>query len=620
MTTKRRDARFTPFAALALLFFSLLGIVTATDPGLYYASPDGMMKEEGPRKKELLQFGTATDTISFILVPSRGEKVESYRVEDAAGFVKTDEIVQTDAGEGKFNYTVPFTFSNVGRSDYKFSVKTDRKSYSIDGSYAIAGFVIKDGDRVVSGEDGPGVELGTYDKIVESPRFTYDVMAMGFDGDLKLDDVKITTKELKGEYLGAVKSTKLDRDTFTLEMAPYRVGTGQVLVTFELPSLEVDGETFMTSLIVKIDTSEVPPCVAEGGEYKVGSDGYVKIKMFNLLAPPAESDVEKVTLTVGDSSVDHDPERSDLVQPDQMVAFKPKEDGEASLFCVFKSGKKEAVIVGGKVTISGAKASTGDKPGEEDRDALAKDNLSTLGDNPGTERERMGIEITMRKYTPDTLTMQKAGLVMAAVRGVIDVPESDMAMPKVEEGSGDVIMTLNADVKNGTEKAKEEMLVKSFDDCDVQKESEEECKDMDISKTFKVDTVAATGTVSAASGTALAAWSIALIAVSGLIAILLLVVLSLWVVYRRSAEQSESDYSSSGPLGVPDPDDMLYQQSIVRDIYGRGDFDNGGPTTAAAEQRAREADLREEFPRPPSTSNASHDRGGTDDASSTYTV
>jgi len=119
---------------------------------------------------------------------------------------------------------------------------------------------------------------------------------------------------------------------------------------------------------------------------------------------------------------------------------------------------------------------------------------------------------------------------------------------------------------------------------------------------------------------ALATWTIVLIAVVGAFAIILLIMLALWAVYRRNAEQSESDYSSSGPLGVPDPSDLLYEQSIVRDIYGRGDFPEGGPTAAAAAERAREADLREEFPRPPSSSAVSRGDAQTDDASSTYSV
>ena len=143
----------------------------------------------------------------------------------------------------------------------------------------------------------------------------------------------------------------------------------------------------------------------------------------------------------------------------------------------------------------------------------------------------------------------------------------------------------------------------AFSTCDFLNKTGYACED----KIVLVSTSSSSNKVTGGSATAsgLAPWAIALIASLGAFVLACVIVLALWFVYRRSADQSESEYSSSDPLGVPDPSDLLYEQSIVRDIYGRGDFGDGGPSRAVAVERAKEAAKREEFLRLPSSSSVS---------------
>ncbi len=244
---------------------------------------------------------------------------------------------------------------------------------------------------------------------------------------------------------------------------------------------------------------------------------------------------------------------------------------------------------------------------------LAVDEVSSR--EASTEFDTFTAVLRITDREPTTLLASEARRIVDQMCVVIG--GSSCVWEKVTAGSA--IMNCAGYVQKGDTTAGAD-LRSSVSKCELQKAVEKTCPSIEVMDTEIIRAKAAVGSsFSAASAGGLAMWTIVLIAVVGAFAIILLIMLALWAVYRRNAEQSESDYSSSGPLGVPDPSDLLYEQSIVRDIYGRGDFPEGGPTAAAAAERAREADLREEFPRPPSSSDVS--RGAaTDDASSTYSV
>jgi len=87
-------------------------------------------------------------------------------------------------------------------------------------------------------------------------------------------------------------------------------------------------------------------------------------------------------------------------------------------------------------------------------------------------------------------------------------------------------------------------------------------------------------------------WAIAVISViAGLLLILIIAIGLFLLLARGEDEDTESSYSSEGPALVPRPDDVMYQQAIVRDEYGRGEW------TDNLEGAEMENGIRAEYPR-----------------------
>lgn len=565
------------FAALVFALCALLA--AATD----------IKFDEGDEKVTVLtSFGEAEETVSVLYKGPEAEAIVSGggNVVDVA-----DEIVVTPAMGGYKNYTIPLSFTGVGTGEYTVSIG----DAEITGKYCAAGFVILKDDVVVSGDSGPGVVVG---QAPAQSTYKYDVKVVYADGTSS--DISDATIEVDSN-LKEVKDTSLSESEFKLVLADYRVGDGSFKIMFETDAITLNGESFETVLMVTQETEPTPPCVAMGGPILTTDDGYVIVKMFNLASPPRDSTVGTVEMSVGGETVSWDSGKSDLSVPDQTVYFKTDASGTASFTC----DGEDAVIMGEEITVSGPPESAEAPASGLIAGAPSSDSKSTF-------------EVVLRviPFDPDTLGATRA---TAIINKVCSVAKGESCV-LTDLVKGSAVMTIKGLVPEETSDDVKADMEQCFTEdsegsCPCQEDLEYDCDEI-VLKTTQVNALAGGA---AAAGAGLATWTIVLIAVVGAFALILVIVLGLWAVYRKSADQSESDYSSSGPLGVPDPSDLLYEQSIVRDIYGRGDFPEGGPTQAVAEQRAREAEMREEFPRPPSSSGLS--RGaGTDDASSTYSV
>lgn len=514
-------------------------------------------------------------------------------------------VVSSAATEGgKTNHSIEFTFDKgVGVTDYTISAGEE----TLAGKIIVAGFDILSDGNIVSGDNGAGVSVG------QSGDYNFDVKVVGTDGStIVLDDgnTKFTGMSMSGTYMEEldVVESSISSEKFYLVISDFRVGTGQFKVSFESTAIMLDDESYETVLLVTQDTSSTPPCVAIGGTY-TPSDGSVKVPMFNLLTPPRDSPVEKVELIFEDGSAEWTKDESTLTLPNQTVVFKTAFSGDASISCDGEDG----VVVNGPLTIA---------PGPQE--PLATSIVEELDSQDGFNEFTATILIVGADIS-SLFVSQVTGIKSAfcsiadsTICELINLVMSDGTTSRVvvrQESEGVACTFLSQKEEPEEESAKkEEKIISDFESCDFQKQANYGCDEIRLLTT---DHKVAGTPVVAAGGLAL--WVVIVIAALGAFALIVLIMLGLLFAYRRSAEQSESDYSSSGPLGVPDPSDLLYEQSIVRDIYGRGDFPEGGPSAAVAEQRAREADLREEFPRPPSTSGLS--RGtATDDASSTYSV
>lgn len=564
-------ARFTTVVALLALF-----VVTTAE--LRFA--------EGDEKTVVLaSFGDASAAVS-LLYRGDGPDLAADDVDiSPSSLFSAGTVSFAPAPAGYTNLTIPLTFDKgVGSESYTVTVRDS----SVEGTVIVAGCVILDDGVIVSGDDGEGVSVG------QTGRRTYDVKAVDVDGSrVDISGASITAREASGPYFKEVDMdrTSITSTEFVLAISEYRVGTGKFIINFDIPAISLNGESFETVLHVSQTTEPAPPCVAMASGV-VEEDGFVVVPMFNLLSPPRSSPVEKVVITIGSESAEWDTDRSDLSQPDQTVYFPIAATGEASITC----DGEPAEIIGGDLVTSGG--------------PLATTQVATLPSSDTMSRFDWVIRVV--KSSPETLSAASANKILAKCCEVIN--GQNCVYESIEDGSA--IMNNAALLEEDDADSAKEKLDACFKDCTCQTDLGFECSgEIELGK-MNVQKAAAS-TTAAAGG--LATWTIALIASVGAFALILVLVLGLWAVYRRSAEQSESDYSSSGPLGVPDPSDLLYEQSIVRDIYGRGDFPDGGPSQAVAEQRAREAALREEYPRPPSSSGLS--RGtGTDDASSTYSV
>lgn len=609
--------------------------------GVSAKNAEGLYTETPPVQQVLLQYGMAEASVSCVFRPATAlETVTSatVRVGRADVITNTPTVEQTDAGtlEGVPLTNMTFTLAmegQVGVAPYRVEVVTDADTYSLEGSYEVGGFVLKAGGRVVSGEDN-ALQLGDVAAVAAEPLTELTVVAKTF-GSASWEDVEIEVGSMDGAVnfgqvsldgscspvgfvdgklpSGCGAAFSPDGRSFALQLTPYRVGSGTFKLTFKWPAVELDGEAFTTELIVKMDTSAAAPCVAMGDTVEVdAAGGVVTVDMINLLAPPAPADVEKVVLSYGGKSYDHDPSKSVLEQPTQKIAFSvgsgvAGETYDAKLQCVFASGSQDAKIMGEKLRVS----VTGN---------LALAAISPLA--VVANKSRVAILIELDAYEPESYTGAIHAKCVAAMVQLLGVSGADVGLGAVTRGSAIAELQVYADDRAMFEEQKATMTAATSEgSCEAAEALVEPCTSVHL-KDMYVLTGDGSGVLggspigTVAAGGTLAAWSIALIAVLGALVVLVLVCLALWMVYRRSSDSSASEYSSSGPLGVPDPDDLLYNEAVVRDVYGRSN--GAGPTPEAAAVRAREAELREEFPRPPSTSAASG--RDTDDASSTYTV
>lgn len=485
------------------------------------------------------------------------------------------------------NYTI--TLSSKGGVGTNELVVSSSEG-SITGSVVVAGVAILSDGVVISGDDGEGASIGS------SGTKSYEYKAVDVDGSVITVSSATVTSTSNYDQID-LSSTGFSSTNFVIHINDNRYGSSSFMLDIVVVAIVNDGEAFETSLKISQDVPSPPPCVVVGGEYPI-ENGKVTLKMYNLGAPPRESDVSSVVLKVGSTPYGWDPESSLDVVP-QMITFSVSSSGSASVTC----DGAEAIVSGdGALVITG----TPSTPSTPSTPELASDMVDENDPKSVEGYELLECNLRVVDSSVATLTMADANAIINKVCSVISAYNNICVLSSLTEGSA--IMEVKGNVESGSNA--DDALNECFNDCTCQEDLGYECDKLTLES---VSTNAAPGPAAATPGLAL--WTIILIAALGAFALITLIMLGLLAVYRRSAGQSESGYSSSGPLGVPDPSDLLYEQSIVRDIYGRGDFPDGGPSVAVAEQRQREANLREEFPRPPTSTSLSRD-----DASSTYTL
>lgn len=613
----------------AVVVFLAYCLVSIADAELRFVQSDGSLADKLKPVPVLLSYGEETATVTVLY---RGnENVKSARIKaleksDAglwtAGDVVTGTANQDLGPQGWVNYTLPFFFEEgVGIAKWAFEVELDTgEKEVVEGQFIIAGIVVKKGNEIVSGI-GRGVNLGTFEDVLDENTLELNVEAIGTDGThiADLQQVDLTARDAKGVDLKQVDDVAIHSDgRLRIKFAPYRTGSGKLTVDMDFAGIELEGEIFESVLNINFDTSAIPPPVVIAESISTSPDGLTSMKAFNLLKPPAKSDAEECVLAVGDTKITHDPTASRFVQPDQLLVFKTEgSKGSATLSC----DGRDAVILSGDSTSSTfeihAKDDSGSvMPSSSNNSTLAK-NLIKPPLEERTGKARLQSQLRVVSGDPSSYSVHDAEKILEAVCHFSS--GSNCILLNVTKGSA--ILDIQNYVKQGSEEDSREKLESSIKTCKFQKRVAVSCDEIELNRAVAVqsNSKAEAGTHIRRSG--LPKWAVGLSAVFGAIALVCLVIGALWLMHHHQREQEESDFSSSGPLGVPGGDNALYRQAIVRDIYGRGDFSQGLPTAADVELTRRNAELQDLKLRPPSSSAASSRlRAPTDEASSTYTV
>lgn len=544
----------------------------------------------------LNNFGSSSATVYVVSTSSEMLTVSDDPLYDVVS------ISPPSPSSSPTNYTVELEMNNgVGSAPITFTTGTE----SVTVNVIVAGFDLLDSDgNIVSGEDNSFT-------VGQTGSYNLGVRAVNIDGNsIDVSSTAISVRSAQIPYMKEVNEvgTKFTSTGFTLELNSYRLGYGTFHLDFLNSQISLDMESFETILNVNQDVSS-PPCVVKAGVYEI-EDGRVAVPFYSLLTPPQDSPISTVVMSVGGETVEWDMSMSSLTNPTQIVIFSAPATGEASFTC---DGEPAVVVDGDSVEITGSPStpSTSAPTTSSPSGPLASGIVTDLEEQSGYDQ--LTAEIIVKNSSVATLLASDAQQILGAFCTLVN--GEDCALIDLVDGSAVCTMAANVD-PDELEQAESD-LTSSFTDCSFQSSLGYGCNgDPDGMELGSIEQKAVGG-AAIPTATGLATWLVVLIACVGALALVSLMMVGLLAVYRRSAEQSESDYSSSGPLGVPDPSDLLYEQSIVRDIYGRGDFPEGGPSAQVAADRERIVNLREEVPRPPS-SNSLTSRAS--DISSTYSV
>lgn len=597
---------------------------------LKFVQADGSLGDKFQHTPVLLNYGEETAAVT-VLFRSK-EKVKSAVIKSLAksdaGLWKAGDVItgvtnKKLAPQNWVNYTLPFVFEEgVGIAEWEFEVELESGNREfVEGQFIVAGIVFKQDGNVVSGIGRRGVQLGTYEDIIADNIVKLDVEAVGIDGSeiSDLTNIDIHVKDASGIDLKQVEDARINDDKkLEIRLSPYRVGTGKLSADIDFSKIEVDGEVFETVLNLEIDTSSQPPPVIIGESVAVSNDGILSVTAFNLLNPPAKYNAKTCELSVDDKKFSHDSARSKFVQPDQMLVFDVKDaTGSASVSC---DGRSAVVLNNGSKSSSFSvkpdpKTGKGDVSTTQNRTLAANQLKPPLQDK--ANKASLFTQLRVVSGDPSTYTAEEAQSVLDAV--CYFAGGSDCTLVNITRGSA--ILDIQNFVKEGDEEASREKLESSVRTCAFQKRVGVSCDEIELNRSVVVQSNSSSTAGALKPRSGLPKWAIGLSGVFGAIALVALVICALWLMHRHREEQEESDFSSSGPLGVPDPDDALYRQAIVRDIYGRGDYSRGLPSAAEVEERRKNAELREAMLRPPSSSRASSRlQAPTDEVSSTFSV
>eukprot|EP00183_Erythrolobus_madagascarensis_P003380 CAMPEP_0185850892 /NCGR_PEP_ID=MMETSP1354-20130828/4845_1 /TAXON_ID=708628 /ORGANISM="Erythrolobus madagascarensis, Strain CCMP3276" /LENGTH=683 /DNA_ID=CAMNT_0028551619 /DNA_START=212 /DNA_END=2263 /DNA_ORIENTATION=+ len=411
-------------------------------------------------------------------------------------------------------------------------------------------------------------------------------------------------------------------DVFVMKVNPYRVG--DFILDFDSDDSQVG--TFETRLYNQIAETPVPPPVAPAGQgHTFNYYGWeiLPYQFYNVFVPPRESGdgAEGGRLRVFDTDFDMNFSRSNLSEqatytlwvqniegiPDGADPLTPE---DARFFFEFaESGEGEVTQLPPPATVQFSSADACQAPGLNNSD-------------PNFDIVEVGVVMT--QYDPETTTQYTCNKITnallnkfptmdeAAISSISAMPQSKFASRKLSNaqtalsssvaarqtaGNGTVVRVRTRVESRTSSEVEQEMNTyldtKEFADDVFMSEEWTGRDDSTPSESPSGGPVPTEGPDSGATG-ALPTWAIAVISViAGLLLILLIAVALFLLLSRGEDEDTESSYQSDGPALVPRPDDVMYQQAIVHDEYGRGEWSE--PLEGEAVEM--ENGIRAEYPR-----------------------
>eukprot|EP00186_Timspurckia_oligopyrenoides_P002509 CAMPEP_0182445686 /NCGR_PEP_ID=MMETSP1172-20130603/3726_1 /TAXON_ID=708627 /ORGANISM="Timspurckia oligopyrenoides, Strain CCMP3278" /LENGTH=552 /DNA_ID=CAMNT_0024641499 /DNA_START=702 /DNA_END=2360 /DNA_ORIENTATION=- len=421
------------------------------------------------------------------------------------------------------------------------------------------------------------------------------------------------------------KALETVNDVFVLKLNPYRVG--QFVIDFVGNSdTIVDGEEFETVLNVEISEIPTPPPVSDVSyNYTFNFYGYelYPYQIFNIFTPPRSSDDGAVggKIVAGGADFLMNFSRSDTVTEQATYTLvveniagipdgvEPETPIQPDFFITFASSGETEVIQ--LPPGSFIEFSTSDSCGTsflnntDPEFDIIQFALEFLFYNPVTTTEwtcTKVVDALSGKFPGSVLESQirsvTAPTSSRALRETRRIPSDRRLTPFVrqDEDSGSVVTVRSRVLAEDSAN----LATQINDYLESDEFAEDIFMDPDWFRTTEAPEVEAPSLAPTQSGggggagSGFPAWAIAVISVIAGLLLILIIAIGLFLLLARGEEEdTESSYQSDGPALVPRPDDILYQQAIVRDEYGRGEWSE----PLEGEEVEMENGIRAEVPR-----------------------
>lgn len=259
---------------------------------------DAFLSPHSTPSQALLSYNSASAQHTYLLTTAPKEKVSSVQVVTSTSNILTStQVRHTSISEGQINITLSLNFDGmVGQAKYTLIVGTSTegspvvKEYRAEQVVEVYGMVVLDGDKIVSGDENKGVIFEQY-LTPEDGAKRLRFVRYGPEGSGSVPQARITIRGLLGsdgsdvlekESVKFVRSDSLSsvqtKGYISIRPNSYRSG-GSAMIEIDDESIELNGESFETVIIVSIAKTPMAPAVVKGVSFEgnVSEEGNVEV-------------------------------------------------------------------------------------------------------------------------------------------------------------------------------------------------------------------------------------------------------------------------------------------------------------------------------------------------------